>query len=745
MKLFSALVIALTLFAIDVHAQTVTFIDEGINVFFSRQAKSKYVDQGCVSGVDIINSSLTPDIRELSHCKNGQRLDFVSTEAATFPRSVKSPNGGQTVSAGRKLFHGNAVSSAIWSFSRNVFQQPITVTKTKYNSAKKIHEGVLEFQNILDSLGFIAFGSVAQNTDAVNVSLALLQRNASGQLIEPRRCAFKEGQAFINELDRRNVVVTAGLPNVDIPRSASSWPACLTGTINVGSSEAKSAGRGIGIGRNTIQYFSDGTLKLPNPPNNAGGGNSFAAPRVATAFAILRSEFPGATIAEMKAAIDVASTSTTTYTVRYGPNDKDTFIERKLRKSDLAKARQVLSQIQTTPLTQPQLIAANRLNFVDFRKYGPKNGEAGATDHRFDISFSGTEPVVSNAATPITQQAPPSFTGKRDVILTFTGNSDTLSSTHFDILVNNRLVERVSNFRRNVDKTVEVAISRRFFDRTDNTIEIDPFSGQPWGIKDVILRFYPIVDLRVGALNSSEYGSEQSVKRFTGVRAKFSIPNNTDNDYSVSMIGWDIDTADETAVFLNGTFVGHLSKNPLSSAYGVKDTFFLSKANLLEGDNYIELVQREIAPGVWEGFEDEKWAVKDFKVEKLNSDLAVNSVLVNDRNVKASQPFGTTVSVINNGLGSSNATMIRYYISDDKIITPADSEIGIEPIVSVGAGQIRSITKSLTSNLVERSKFLGVCVDMPVGEVNISNNCSEGVSLNAGAAIVPTMMLLLED
>jgi hypothetical protein len=165
----------------------------------------------------------------------------------------------------------------------------------------------------------------------------------------------------------------------------------------------------------------------------------------------------------------------------------------------------------------------------------------------------------------------------------------------------------------------------------------------------------------------------------------------------------------------------------------------------LEGGNVIEFVQREPDES-WNGFQNEKWAVKDLLVRQANPDLRVTSVNIVDNRLSGSRPFTTETVVENIGLGSSIVgSTLRFYASTDSSINSNDIELGTSAFSTINESRSRLVSKSLQTSLVNQGYYFGVCIDPVPTESSTSNNCSEGIKLRDNVIVAPIIYLLLSS
>ena len=531
----------------------------------------------------------------------------------------------------------------------------------------------------------------------------------------------------------RGIPVIAGLANENIATNAKTWPNCLDKVINVG---AETPSWKVGIGANGIDYYAKDTIYFGR---NREQGNSLAAPRIAGAFALLHEATPFATVQEKMDALDQANSRMSYHKV--GSNN---ITARHVLESDIPEAIRILRLSYPEDIPEETIIAAGQLNYIDTNEYGPRYGGSDS-DYILDINFDELHTILTSRSTNLSTTAinGTSLSGRRDVILKFTGSFTSPGSKSFVVKINGTPRFTVNKYYSSgEEEDFTINIHRKYFSSGNNTITIEPRnSSYNWGLKDISAEFTPVVPLTIGQTDNNEYGYYGSPQRFTGARASFELTD-TNADLLLSVVGWDIDAVDETNIFINGFYVGNLTQGTGSSAYSAPDQFLLRKNYLYNGLNYIEFVQREI-DGTWSGEEDEKWAVKDLLVETAPPDLTVSSLSIIDKSLKVNIPFDVSVSVHNNGAGYSDDTLLQFYVSADENISTGDTLILSQNFAELAPNDTRIIDTSVQSTQVNQGYFLGTCVVVLGNETNTNNNCSLGIPLKNNFNFVPILFFLL--
>ena len=113
-------------------------------------------------------------------------------------------------------------------------------------------------------------------------------------------------------------------------------------------------------------------------------------------------------------------------------------------------------------------------------------------------------------------------------------------------------------------------------------------------------------------------------------------------------------------------------------------------------------------------------------------DLVVRSSAVDDATPDAGGMFTFSATVANNGDGRSAATTLRYYRSNNSIISTRDTEVGTDMVAElVGSGTAEE-SIDLTAPEDTGTSYYGACVDAVAGESDDNNNCSGAVPLVVG-------------
>ena len=114
-------------------------------------------------------------------------------------------------------------------------------------------------------------------------------------------------------------------------------------------------------------------------------------------------------------------------------------------------------------------------------------------------------------------------------------------------------------------------------------------------------------------------------------------------------------------------------------------------------------------------------------------DLEVDSPAVSDSSPPAGASLTLSASVRNAGAGMSAATTLRYLLSTDATITTADTEVGTEPVASLGSSTSRRGSANVTAPANPGTHYYGACVDAVAGESDTTDNCSASVEVTVRA------------
>lgn len=535
-------------------------------------------------------------------------------------------------------------------------------------------------------------------------------------------------------LKDRDIAFVASAGN-DGASASVGYPACNLHVISVGALNQNLTLAAVTSLQGKIDFFANGIA-----PDFTAPATSFSAPLVSGAFALMQSAKSTRTsIKDMKFALAYTAPGCIQHRGDCVPI------------VTIGSAEAAADCIKFGSCINNNPPGFDDIGYDDGGEYGIIYGD-NSTSYEFEIDFNDLSGAASlsflkselslNASTAQSV----SVLSSRDVVLNFKAkmtDSAFSGNNGIRVLINNQEVESTGYFRG--ERELTYVINRNAFDDGVNTIELKPLSTTStrlWGVTDISAELTPVVNLTIGVTDSATYGYLQTPPRYTGLRSSFTLTS-VSNDLAFSVDGWDIDTTDETQIFLNGKSYGFLTKGASSSVFSPTDTFIFRKNDLREGINIIEFSQR--FPGsTWAGLENEKWAVKNQRLQLALPDLAPEPVNIVDKSIKSNQPFDVLTTIKNAGDGSADATLVRFYISNDPTITSNDTQISTAALATLNEGRSRAFTKSIQSSLVNAGYYIGVCVDSVASESVINNNCSVGVPLKSDPVMAPIIMLLLD-
>jgi hypothetical protein len=84
-------------------------------------------------------------------------------------------------------------------------------------------------------------------------------------------------------------------------------------------------------------------------------------------------------------------------------------------------------------------------------------------------------------------------------------------------------------------------------------------------------------------------------------------------------------------------------------------------------------------------------------------------------------------------------------VSSEKTINASDTLLKSVSIGGINANASITINSDVQSALVDQGYFLGVCLATVVNEANVNNNCSEGIALKSGFALISIILMLLDE
>ena len=128
-------------------------------------------------------------------------------------------------------------------------------------------------------------------------------------------------------------------------------------------------------------------------------------------------------------------------------------------------------------------------------------------------------------------------------------------------------------------------------------------------------------------------------------------------------------------------------------------------------------------------------------------DLIVASLESSHSSLTPRAGFALSGTFENTGTGTATPTPWRYYLSTDATIDTTDTPIdgpgpgNISVLSRLGAGQTRRWTHHMSAPAEAGTYYYGVCIVPPLGETNISNNCSAGVPVTVVGGGSPDLIV----
>ena len=145
------------------------------------------------------------------------------------------------------------------------------------------------------------------------------------------------------------------------------------------------------------------------------------------------------------------------------------------------------------------------------------------------------------------------------------------------------------------------------------------------------------------------------------------------------------------------------------------------------GEDYNFRMVRDLDAGTYYVRVDEKFSRPGAYAVRVEFDADEPDLVVTDAIFSAvptvGESFTLSAVVRNEGDAASVATTLRYYRSDDDVISDSDEEIGTEAIVSIGRGEFSE--HSIEVTVTAEGSHYGACVDAVENESDSTNNCSE--------------------
>ncbi len=126
-------------------------------------------------------------------------------------------------------------------------------------------------------------------------------------------------------------------------------------------------------------------------------------------------------------------------------------------------------------------------------------------------------------------------------------------------------------------------------------------------------------------------------------------------------------------------------------------------------------------------------------------DLVIRSISADKVGLEPGERFTVTAIVLNQGIGNSRSTALRYYRSSDTHISTGDTEVNTRSIRALEASETYEVSKTLWAPDTPGVYYYGACVDSVQSESHTENNCSESVRITVSAmpVSVPDLVVSL--
>ena len=110
-------------------------------------------------------------------------------------------------------------------------------------------------------------------------------------------------------------------------------------------------------------------------------------------------------------------------------------------------------------------------------------------------------------------------------------------------------------------------------------------------------------------------------------------------------------------------------------------------------------------------------------------DLVVDRPMADRDRVRAGETVGLIVAIRNQGDADAEGTILRYYLSEDAVVSSLDREVGKDRVNALAASATDKEWFALAAPDEIGTVYVGGCVDAVAGETSRSNNCSVGFPL----------------
>ena len=110
-------------------------------------------------------------------------------------------------------------------------------------------------------------------------------------------------------------------------------------------------------------------------------------------------------------------------------------------------------------------------------------------------------------------------------------------------------------------------------------------------------------------------------------------------------------------------------------------------------------------------------------------DLVVEGISVDKSTLDAGESFTLNAVVRNRGHSTAAATTLRYYRSEDTVVSTADTEVGTDDVGTIATGDDSALSIDLDAPTEPGTVYYGACVDAVSRESAEDNNCSVAVAV----------------
>ncbi|MDX2418582.1 MAG: S8 family serine peptidase [Xanthomonadales bacterium] len=110
-------------------------------------------------------------------------------------------------------------------------------------------------------------------------------------------------------------------------------------------------------------------------------------------------------------------------------------------------------------------------------------------------------------------------------------------------------------------------------------------------------------------------------------------------------------------------------------------------------------------------------------------DLVVINPGVSSATLSPNQAFTIDATAKNQGDSAADASTLHYFLSNDNVITFADTELGTDAIGALPADTDTVQSLDTTAPGGNGDYWVGACVDAVAGELNIANQCSTAIQI----------------